>query len=88
MGFGFVETISAVAFSLMPPLFWALGLLILAAFIALKTRMSGSASWHLFSIFIFALSDSLGGWFTQMGSGIMVIGGVIVVLAIFRIIRR
>ncbi len=88
MVLGLPELLGALVFSIVPPVFWAVGSLIALALITPKTKMPASASTHFAMILILTYATALGGVFNQIGAAMAILTGGVFVLGAIKILRR
>lgn len=85
---GAVSVFAFLAFSILPPVFWAVGSLLALALITNKVRMPASASLHFAMILVITYATALGGVFNQIGGALAVLTGAVFVLGAIKILRR
>lgn len=88
MVLGLPELLAELAFSIIPPVFWAVGSLIALALLTAKVKMPASAAMHFAMILTLTYATTLGGVFNQIGAGLAVLTGGVFVLGAIKIMRR
>ncbi|KKL78395.1 hypothetical protein LCGC14_2025270 [marine sediment metagenome] len=88
MPLDFTEVLGFLAFSIIPPVFWAVGSLLALTLLANKTKMPASAAVHFGMILVLTYATALGGVFNQIGAGLAVLTGGVFVLGVIKILRR
>lgn len=88
MPLDFTEVLGFLAFSILPPVFWAVGSLLALALLSNKTKMPASAAVHFAMILSLTYATALGGVFNQIGAGLAVLTGGVFVLGVIKIMRR
>ncbi len=88
MVLGFTEVVGALFFSIIPPVFSAVGSLIALALLSPRLKVPASAAMHFAMIVVLTYSTALGGVFNQIGAGLAVLTGGVFVLGVIKIMRR
>ncbi len=88
MPLDFTEVLGALIFSIIPPVFLAVGSLLALALLSNKFKMPASAAVHFAMILSLTYATALGGVFNQIGAGLAVLTGGVFVLGVIKILRR